>query len=160
MTELYMYWKTWNGDNDFDFYNQQLGQYYEDEQGIAKLLTIFATIAIFIGCLGLYGLITFIANQKTKEIGVRKVHGATVSQILILLTKDYSKLMLIAFTLAIPFGYYLTQNWLNNFEFRTVLDPLIFITAGVITFAIGVFTVATRSYLAATVNPVHSLKDE
>jgi len=81
-------------------------------------------------------------------------------QILLLLSKDYSKLIFIAFVLAIPFGYLVTQNWLDNFEFRTVLNPVVFIGAGAVTFLIGVFTVAAKSFQAASANPIRSLRQE
>ena len=124
------------------------------------MANIFAGISIFISALGLLGLASYSAEQRSREIGVRKVHGASVSQILVLLSGTYSKLMIIAFLLAIPVGYYVSDNWLANFEFRTTLGPMVFIIAGLITFAIGVLTVTAKSYQAATVNPVKSLKDE
>lgn len=145
---------------DYEFIDQAYAANYENERTVSALASIFSIISIFISCLGLLGLASYSAEQRSREIGVRKVHGASVSQILILLSKDYSKLMLLAFIIAVPFGYYITQNWLDSFEFRTVLDPLVFILAGIITFMIGVLTVATKSYQAATINPVHSLKHE
>ncbi len=147
-------------DFDYQFIDQAYADIYENELTVSALATIFAVISILISCLGLLGLASYSAEQRSREIGVRKVHGASVSQILILLSKDYSRLMILAFVLAVPFGYYLTQNWLDNFEFRTALDPFLFILAGVITFVIGVLTVAAKSYQAATVNPVNSLKHE
>jgi len=95
-----------------------------------------------------------IAEQRSKEIGVRKVHGAGVWHIIVLLSKDYAKLMLIAIILAIPFAYYYAQQWLDNFEFRMTLSPLIFILGGLIALAIGSLTVSFKSYQAATVNPI------
>jgi len=145
---------------DYQFVDQAFAENYDAERTIGVQAGIFAVISFVISCLGLFGLSAFTAERRSREIGVRKVHGASVAQILILLSKDYSKLMLLAFVLAVPFGYYFTQQWLNDFEFRTSLDPMIFITAGVLTFLVGVLTVSAKSYQAATVNPTSSLKDE
>ncbi|MFT6871392.1 MAG: putative ABC transport system permease protein [Roseivirga sp.] len=144
----------------YQFIDQAYAESYESERTLGTLANIFALISILISSLGLLGLASYSAEQRSKEIGVRKVHGASVMQILLLLSKDYSKLIFIAFVLAIPFGYLVTQNWLDNFEFRTVLNPVVFIGAGAVTFLIGVFTVAAKSFQAATVNPVRSLKEE
>ncbi len=147
-------------DFNYQFIDQAYAESYENEQTVSALANIFAVISILISCLGLFGLASYSAEQRSKEIGVRKVHGASVVQILLLLSKDYSKLILLSFILAIPVGYYVTQNWLNNFEFRTSLDPFVFLIAGVVTFGVGVLTVSLKSYHAATINPVSSLKEE
>ena len=88
------------------------------------------------------------------------MHGASINQILMLLSKDYAKLMVFAFVFSIPFGYYFAQNWLNDFEFRTSLDPVMFMAAGSIVFVIGIATVMLKSYYAASINPTNSLKEE
>ncbi len=147
-------------DFDYQFVDESFAETYRAERTLSTLAGIFAVISILISCLGLFGLSAFTAERRSLEIGVRKVHGASVPQILVLLSKDYSKLMLIAFILAIPFGYYFTQKWLDDFEFRTALDPFVFLIAGILTFLIGVLTVSAKSYQAATVNPTDSLKDE
>lgn len=151
---------TAGADFQYQFLDQAYADQYENERTLSTLANIFAIISILISSLGLLGLASYSAEQRSREIGVRKVHGASVNQILVLLSKDYSKLILIAFILAVPVGYYVMQNWLNNFEFRTNLDPFLFAIAGLITFAIGVFTVTAKSYQAATANPVNSLKEE
>ena len=147
-------------DFQYEIIEDNYADSYDEEQTISSLANIFAMISIFISSLGLLGLSSYTAERRSKEIGVRKVHGASILQILVLLTKDYSKLMLLAFLLAIPFGYYYAQNWLENFEFRTNLDPFLFFVGGLITFFIGVFTVASKSYQAANTNPVKTLRDE
>jgi ABC-type antimicrobial peptide transport system permease subunit len=147
-------------DFDYEFMDQAYAESYQTEKTVSLLASIFAGISILISCLGLFGLSAFTAERRSREIGVRKVHGASVMQILVLLSKDYSKLMFLAFIFAIPFGYYFMQEWLNGFEFRTTLDPWVFILAGLLTFVVGVLTVSTKSYQAATVNPSDSLKDE
>lgn len=154
--------KDLNPENEFDyrFIDQAYAESYETEVVVGKLARIFAFISVLISCLGLLGLSAYTAEQRSKEIGIRKVHGASIYQILLLLTKDYSKLMILAFILAVPFGYYYAQSWLDNYEFRTSIGFSIFITGGILTFIIGVLTVTAKSYQAATENPVKSLRDE
>lgn len=148
-----------NTDFDYLFIDQAYAESYKNEKTMRTLANIFALVSVIISTLGLLGLASYSAEQRSKEIGVRKVHGASVIQVLILLSKDYSKLILIAFFLAIPFAYYLTEGWLAKFEFRTELNPLVFILGGLIVFVIGIFTVAGKSYYAATVNPAKVLKE-
>lgn len=147
-------------DFSYRFVDEVYAEGYKSEQTVGRLANIFAFISILISSLGLLGLTSYSAEQRSMEIGVRKVHGASVLQILLLLSKDYSKLILLSFVLAIPVGYYVTQDWLNNFEFRTNLSLLVFLGATLITFLIGVLTVGAKSYQAARVNPVKSLKQE
>ncbi|MEO9871150.1 ABC transporter permease [Ekhidna sp.] len=149
-----------SADFDYEFISEAYDASYESELTVSKLANIFSVIAIFISCLGLFGLSAYTIERRSREIGVRKVHGASIAQILVLLSKDYSKLMLIAFVLSIPFGYYYGTQWLENFEFQTTLDPLVFIASGLITFVIGVLTVSFKSFQAAKTNPVNVLKDE
>ena len=154
--------QTLDPDQDFnyDFVDQVYAESYESEMTVSSLVKIFAGISIFISCLGLFGLSAFTAEQRSKEIGVRKVHGASIKQLVVLLSKDYSILMVIAFILATPFGYYFGNSWLEGFEFRTSLSPVIFLVAGISTFVIGAVTVGVKSLQAAKVNPVNILKDE
>ncbi len=144
----------------YEFVDQAYAENYETDFLISDLIKIFAGISIFLSCLGLFGLSAFTAEQRSKEIGIRKVHGASVKQLVFLLSKDYSKLMLIAFMLGVPFGYYFAQQWLNDFEFRTNINPLLFIVAGFFTFLVGAFTVSFKSLQAAKADPVDTLKDE
>ncbi|MEQ9007026.1 MAG: FtsX-like permease family protein, partial [Ekhidna sp.] len=147
-------------DFDYLFIDEAYAESYDNEMTVSSLAKIFAGISILISCLGLFGLSAFTAEQRSKEIGVRKVHGASVRHLVLLLSKDYSILMIFAFILAIPFGYYYAQQWLDGFEFRTSISPVIFVMAGLITFIIGALTVSFKSYQAARVNPVKTLKDE
>lgn len=147
-------------DFNYSFVDEVYAEGYKSERTVGTLANIFAIISIFISSLGLLGLTSYSAEQRSMEIGVRKVHGASVIQILMLLSKDYSKLILLSFVLAIPVGYYLTQDWLNNFEFRTNLNLLVFLGASLVIFVIGVITVGAKSYQAATANPVKSLRQE
>jgi ABC-type antimicrobial peptide transport system permease subunit len=108
----------------------------------------------------LLGLSSFSADQRAKEIGVRKVHGATTGSLVLLLSKQYAKLMIIAFIIAAPLSYFYMQRWLADFAYR--IDPNIglFVIAGIVTFAIGALTVSYKSYSAALANPVKTLKEE
>jgi ABC-type antimicrobial peptide transport system permease subunit len=127
---------------------------------MSTLLTSFTLIAILIGCLGLFGLATFMANQKTKEIGVRKVMGASVESIVFSFSKEYIKLIGIGFLLAAPAAYYVMNQWLKGFAYKITLGPEIFLAGLGITFMIAVITVGYRSFKAAIVNPAQSLKSE
>lgn len=145
---------------DYEFVDQVYAESYEAEMTVSSLVKIFAGISIFISCLGLFGLSAFTAEQRSKEIGVRKVHGASIRQLVLLLSKDYSFLMIFAFIVAAPFGYYFGNAWLEGFEYRISLSPLLFIIAGLGTFIIGAATVGIKSLQAANLNPVNILKDE
>ena len=147
-------------DFNYEFVDDAYAESYQSEMTVSSLARIFAGISIFISCLGLLGLSAFTADQRSKEIGVRKVHGASVQQLVLLLSKDYSMLMIFSFVLAIPFGYYYTNQWLDGFEFRTSPNAMLFMLAGLITFLIGVVTVSFKSYQAARTNPIKTLKDE
>lgn len=144
----------------YKFLDDDIKEFYEREEKMSTLLTIFTSIAIFIGCLGLFGLATFMANQKTKEIGVRKVLGASVQSIVFLFSREYVKLILIGFALAAPLAWYVMGQWLNDFAYKIDIGPAIFFSGLGISFLIAIITVGYRSLRAATVNPVDSLKCE
>ena len=117
-------------------------------------------MAIFIACLGLLGLVAFAAQQRTKEIGIRKVMGASVSQIMLLLSKDFAKLVLIAVVIATPIAWYAMNRWLQDFAYRIAINPLIFLVAGLIALVITLATVSFITRKAAQANPVKSLRSE
>ena len=144
----------------YKFLDEEIKEFYEREEKMSMLLTIFTSIAIFIGCLGLFGLATFMANQKTKEIGVRKVLGASVQSIVFLFSREYVKLILIGFALAAPLAWYVMGQWLSDFAYKIDMGPVIFLTGLGVSFLIAIITVGYRSLHAATVNPVDSLKCE
>ena len=144
----------------YDFVDEQIRQLYKGEGKLTMLLRFFAFIAIFIGCLGLYGLVAFTTNQKTKEVGIRKVLGASVQSILLLFTKEFVKLIVIGFALAAPIAGFIMDKLLEQFAYKIELGPVIFLTSLGVTFVIAFFTVGYRSLKAALVNPVSSLKSE
>ncbi len=145
---------------DHNFLSDRLKDNYEEENVLSKLIRLFAIIAILIGCMGLYGLVSFMAAQKTKEIGIRKVLGASVGGIVVLFSKEFLKLLFIAFGFAAVLGYLAMDAWLSDFVYRIPLSPVYFLVAIVASLLIAALTVGWKSLKAATSNPVLSLRDE
>lgn len=144
----------------FSFLENDLDQLYKSEQVSAKILTAFSILAIVIACIGLFGLAAYTAYQKTKEIGVRKVLGASTSNLVWMLTTNFSLLVGVAFVIGAPISYLAMGKWLQSFAYQTDLNPLIFLLAGVVTMAIALLTVSYQAFSAARANPVKSLKSE
>ncbi|MEP0984418.1 ABC transporter permease [Ekhidna sp.] len=145
---------------DFFFLDDRLNDSYKSEQKLSSITLVFSLLAILVACLGLFGLATFSVEQRTKEIGVRKVLGISTSQIMMLLSKEFMMLIIMAFLIAIPFSYYFLNEWLNGFAFRINIQVWPFIIAGAITFIISVSTVAYHAMRASYINPVETLKYE
>ncbi|SEW15918.1 duplicated orphan permease [Chitinophaga sp. YR573] len=145
---------------DCTFLDERIGQYYEIEGITAKLFEVFAFLAIFISCLGLYGLISFMAVQKTKEVGIRKVLGASVQSIVYMFSREFTILIGIAFLIAAPLGYYFMQEWLAGFYYHTNMGWGIFVMSVVLSVIIAWMTVGYKAISAALANPVKSLKTE
>ena len=145
---------------DYTFLDESVSNFYEGEERISLLISIFTLLAIFIGCLGLFGLVTFMANQKTKEIGVRKVLGASVESIMFMFSKEFLILIIIGFMLAAPLAWVVMNEWLNEFAYRIEFGAWIFLAGIGMTLFIALFTVGYRSMRAATADPVKSLRYE
>ena len=145
---------------DYKFLDQTIENFYKQEDQLSQLYKIFAGIAIFISCLGLYGLVSFMAVQRTKEVGIRKVLGASVRNIIYLLSKEFTILIVIAFIISAPVAYYIMYKWLQNYTYRIPLSASIFILAIISSIFIAWVTVAHRAIKAALANPVKSLRTE
>lgn len=144
----------------YNFIEDRIAGQYETEEKIASLFQVLAGMAIFICCLGLYGLVSFMANQKVKEIGVRKILGASINNILGIFSKEVLKLIGIAFLLACPLAYLMMSGWLDGYVYHIQLGVGVFVLGVLATLVIGGFTVAFRVFRSATSNPVNSLRDE
>ena len=145
---------------DYQFLNQNFARQYAAEQKQSQLLLIFTALAIFIACLGLFGLTTFTAEARTKEIGVRKVLGASVSSIVALLSKDFLRLVLIAIVIASPIAWFAMNRWLQDFAYKITIEWWVFALAGLLAVGIALLTVSFQSIRAALMNPVKSLRSE
>ena len=155
-------WAQFDAENPmtYQFFDEQFGALHEAEGRMGTLLSAFTLLALFIACLGLFGLTAFTTQQRTKEIGVRKVLGASVPSIVLMLSKDVTRPVLIALVIAAPLAYYVMQDWLTNFAYRVGLDPWLFAVAALAALGIAWGTIAYQSIRAATANPVRSLRYE
>jgi putative ABC transport system permease protein len=133
---------------------------YASEKRLGSIFGIFSTLTIIIACLGLFALTAFSAEQRTKEIGVRKVLGASVASIVYLLSREFSKLILIAFIIAAPLAWYSVDWWLKDYTYKVEIGIFVYISAGLFAFLIAGLTMSYQSVRAALVNPVKSLKTE
>ncbi|MDE3182366.1 MAG: ABC transporter permease [Bacteroidota bacterium] len=157
--------KTWaslspEGPMNYSFLDERVQQTYAAEQKMGTLLAIFAGLTIFIACLGLFGLVTFSAEQRTKEIGIRKVLGASVTGIVELLSKDFLKLVLVAIVIATPVAWFAMNKWLQDFAYRIYISWWFFVIAGGIAILIALITITFQAIKAALANPVESLRSE
>jgi putative ABC transport system permease protein len=145
---------------ELKFFDQNVANFYESERKMSKLLNAATAIAILISCLGLFGLTAHAVQKRTKEIGIRKVLGASVASIMALLSKDFLKLVLISIVIASPIAYYFMDKWLADFAYQVSISWLIFASAAVFALGIAFLTVSFQSIKAAMMNPVKSLKTE
>ena len=145
---------------DYQFFDENIKNFYAQEQKYALLFQLFSLIFLLIGCLGLYGLITFVVNRKGKEVAIRKVLGATISNILMMFSKEYIQLIIVSFLLAVPISYYVVDSWLSNFAHHIELHWWLFVMPGFLVLIIALLVVGTKSIRAANINPVDKLKYE
>lgn len=155
-------WKRYasNAPFDYSFLDENFNAQYKAEQQIGRLFTVFTSLAIFIACLGLFGLAAFTAEQRTKEIGIRKVLGASVFNVVHLLSGNFLKLVLLANVIAWPVAWYAVDQWLQDFEYRTTIEPWTFVGAGLLAISIALLTVGYQALKVARANPVESLRSE
>ncbi len=162
LSSVKQHWQAINPDAPFtySFLDDRYANAYKSEANTGYILAIFAGLTIFIACLGLFGLATFTANQRTKEIGVRKVLGASVKSIVLLLSGDFLKLVCLAFVIAAPVSWYIMSKWLQDFAYRTPMGWQIYLFAAVIAVCIAIATISVQAIKAAIANPVKSLRTE
>jgi putative ABC transport system permease protein len=144
----------------YSFLDEMFNKQYRGEERFGKLFLNFAILAIFISCLGLLGLASYSTNQRTKEIGIRKVMGASVQGIINLLSKDFLALVFISFFIAMPVAWYFMHSWLKDFHYRTDISWWVFVLSGLLALVIAVLTVSFQAIRAAVTNPVKSLRAE
>jgi len=145
---------------EYAFFDQTIAGFYDKEQKTAQLMNTAMLIAIFISCMGLFGLAMFTAQQRMKEIGIRKVLGASVAGIVSMLSKDFLVLVLISLVIASPIAYYFMHVWLQDFAYRINISPWTFLLSGLAAILIALATVSFQAIKAAMANPVNSLKSE
>ncbi len=145
---------------EYTFLEQRLQALYQSEEQLAQVILLFAGLAIFVACLGLYALAAFTTERRTREIGIRKTMGASVLQLSNLLTKEFIRLVAMSLLLAIPFGYYAVDQWLAGFAYRVGMDWMVFVGAGLVSMVIAWLTVGFESVKAAMANPVEALRSE
>ena len=155
-------WNTVAQGQPFNYYfmDESFNDIYKSELKLENIFIVFTMLSIFVACLGLFGLTAFNIEKRTKEIGVRKVLGASISNLLVMLTKDFTKWILIADIIAWPIAYYVMNKWLQNFAYRIEISWWMFILSGGVALLIALTTVSLQAIKAATINPVKSLRYE
>ena len=144
----------------YQFYDEWFDSMYRSEERFAGTIGLFAILAIVISCIGILGLSVYAAERRIKEIGIRKVNGAKVTEVMVMLNSDFAKWVAIAFLVAVPVSWYVMKKWLENFAYRTELSWWIFALAGLLAMGIALLTVSWQSWRAATRNPVEALRYE
>jgi putative ABC transport system permease protein len=142
------------------FLDESINQYYQSEERLSAMYKVYALLAVFISCLGLYGLVSFMVVRKTKEVGIRKVLGASVQSILYLFSKEFTVLITVAFVLAAPAAWWLMNSWLKDFAYKIDIGAGVFVVAIAASLVVAWLTVGYKAMRAATANPVKSLRTE
>jgi ABC-type antimicrobial peptide transport system permease subunit len=140
--------------------DENTNAWYKEEERLSQVFSLASGVAIVLSCLGLFAVALIVMEQRTKEIGVRKVLGASISNLVFVLSRDFVKLVLIAIVIATPLAWYAMQKWLDNYPYRIEISPMVFILVGLAAVLIAVVTVSFQSIKAALMNPVKSLKSE
>jgi len=151
---------TANSPFEYHFMDEDFDRIYRFETRLSKILKIFTVLAISIALLGLYGLSAFISEQRTKEVGVRKVMGASIQNVMISFVIDFCKLVILSAIIAIPISWFILQNWLNSFAYSLQLTPDVFVFSGLIAVVVAALTVSFQAYKSANQNPIESLRYE
>jgi putative ABC transport system permease protein len=144
---------------EFRFLDETLENNYSNEQRMVSMMQVFSILAILISALGLFGLAAYVNHQRSKEVSIRKVLGANVAQVFVVLSREFIKMSMIAFVVAIPFSYFLAGEWLNTFAYRTTVGVLAFTVAGVVAVATVLITISYETIRSARVNPVNTLRE-
>ena len=145
---------------EYHFMDEFMEWVYFDEIRTGKMLGMFSFLAIFVACLGLFGLAAFMVQSRTKEIGVRKVLGASTSHLVMLLSREFLLLILLANGVAWPIAYYLMRDWLSGFAYQTTLNVVPFVVSAILALTIAFGTVSVQAIRAAQANPINALRDE
>jgi putative ABC transport system permease protein len=145
---------------DFSFLDERLDNLYSQEKQLRKIFAVFSGLAVFISCLGLFGLASFVSEQRTREIGIRKILGASTGNIVKLLVKDFTKLVIYAALISFPIAYYVMRNWLEHFPYRIELTVSPFIFGSGVAFGIALLTVSYKALMTALTDPVEALRHE
>jgi len=155
-------WKTFVTGEPFDhnFLDAQFDAQYRSEHRLGSIFSLFALLSVFIACLGLFGLCAYVAEKRTKEIGIRKILGASVKSVVVLISKDFLKLTLIAALLAFPPAWWVMNKWLEDFAYRIQIGWTVFMVAGLSTIIIALLTISFQAIKAAIANPVKNLRTE
>jgi ABC-type antimicrobial peptide transport system permease subunit len=162
ITTLQALYKKYDPESAFEygFVDQDLDALYKSQQGAGRIINCFMVLTILLSCLGLFGLAAYTAEQRTKEIGIRKVLGASVATIAAMLSKDFLKLVLLAIIIASPAAWYVMQGWLQDFIYRTTVAWWVFGVAGLAALVVALLTISFQAVKAAVANPVKSLRTE
>ncbi len=162
ITQIKKYYQKYEAETplEFTFLNDSINQLYKDDKRTASIILFFACLTIFVGCLGLFGLTVFAAEQRIKEIGIRKVLGAGVLSVAQLLSKDFLKLVLVSVFIAVPIAWYVSSQWLQNYAYRIKLDWWVFAFVGILVICVAFFTISFQAIKTAIANPVKSLRSE
>jgi len=162
VTKMEEIWKKQFPNDEYNYFilKERYESLYIEETRMKNILLFFTFLAIFVGCLGLFGLAAFVAQQRSKEIGIRKVHGAPVSSIIYLLTRQFSYWVLLANLIAWPLAFYFLDDWLSNFFYRIEMPYWVFIASGILALIMALITVSYKAYRAAVSDPLNSIKYE